>query len=232
MYGGLLLGLFFNLVVMVALLYRWLFLPLRPEQLLANHWINMGAFAIVAVSGVKLAALHLRSVPPGATAWSEIPIRPLVIFSWVLATWWVPVLLTAGFWRHALQRVPFLFKPPIGRWSLFSPSVYAMATTGLIAEFHLHALMWVPPTFIVLAGIAWITPDCGRLRALAHPRLASSRHATNFRCVTTLNARPAGASNSPMNPEYPDPWLAGAAGFDSAMSLPLLKGLRRINLSR
>ncbi len=165
LYGGLLLGFFFNVVVMVALLYRWLFLPMRPEQLLANNWINMGGFAIVVVAGLKLAALHGRSVPAGATAWSEIPIRPLVIFSWVVATWWVPILLAAGFWRHALQRVPFRYETPY--WALvFSPSVYALATAGLIAEHNLVALMWVPPAFAVFASIAWVALMVSFVRSL------------------------------------------------------------------
>lgn len=165
LYGGLLLGLFFNVVVMVALLYRWLFLPLRPEQLLANNWINMGGFAIVVVAGLKLAALHARSIPPGTAAWTEIPIRPLVIFSWVVATWWVPILLAAGFWRHALKRVPFRYDTPY--WALvFSPSVYALATAGLITELHLNALMWVPPAFVVFAAIAWVTLMIGFARSL------------------------------------------------------------------
>ncbi len=165
LYGGLLLGFFFNVVVMVALLYRWLFLPMRPEQLLANNWINMGGFAIVVVAGLKLAALHARSVPAGTASWSEIPIRPLVIFSWVVATWWVPILLAAGFWRHALQRVPFRYETPY--WALvFSPSVYALATAGLITELHLNALMWVPPAFAVFAAIAWIALMIGFARSL------------------------------------------------------------------
>ncbi len=155
LYGGLLFGLFLNLVVMVALLCRWLFLPVSAEQLHANSWINMGGFAIVAVAGLKLAALHARSVPPGTMGWTDIPLRPIVIFSWIVATWWLPVLLAIGIWRHAYKRVPFRYDTPY--WALvFSPSVYAIATAGLVADYHFDALIWVPPLFMVLAGVAWI----------------------------------------------------------------------------
>jgi tellurite resistance protein TehA-like permease len=166
LYGGLLLGLFFNIVVMVALLYRWLFLPLRAEQLLANNWINMGGFAIVVVAGLKLAALHARSVPVGAAPWTEIPLRPVIIFSWIVATWWLPILFAIGFWRHALKRVPLRYEP--SNWALvFSPSVYALATAGLISEYHFVALMWVPPAFVVFAGVAWILLMIGFVRSLS-----------------------------------------------------------------
>jgi tellurite resistance protein TehA-like permease len=165
LYGGLLLGLFFNVVVMAALLYRWLFFPLRPEQLHANNWINLGGFAIVAVAGMKLAALHARSVAPGGAVWTGIPIRPLVIFSWAVATWWLPILVAIGIWRHALQRLPLRYETPY--WALvFSPSVYALATAGLIVEYRFDALLWFPPLFVVFAVVAWVVLMTGFTRSL------------------------------------------------------------------
>ena len=93
--GGFLLGLLLNLLVLAAVLYRWLFVPMSADQLTASNWINMGGFAIIVVAGVKLASPRLE---------------PFIVLSWAIATWWLPLLFAAGVWRHALRNVPFRYE--------------------------------------------------------------------------------------------------------------------------
>lgn len=71
LFGGFLLGLLLNLLLLAAVLYRWLFLPTTAEHLVATNWINMGGFAIVVVAAVKLSS-------PRA--------EPFIVLSWAIAT--------------------------------------------------------------------------------------------------------------------------------------------------
>lgn len=148
--GGFLLGLLFNLIVLAALLYRWLFVPMKVEELVATNWINMGGFAIVVVAGVKLRAAGTD---------------PFIVLSWAIATWWVPILFAVGFWRHAVRRLPLRYETQF--WPVvFSPAVYAAATFHLAESFRLPSLHLVPPTFFAFAAAVWIALMIGLVRSV------------------------------------------------------------------
>ena len=147
--GGFLLGLFFNLLVMAAVLYRWIFFPMKADQLVATNWINMGAFAIIVVAGVKLKAPNLA---------------PLILLSWTMATWWLPILFAVGFWRHVLRRVPLRYDAQY--WPVvFSPVVYASATFHLAESFQLPSLHLIPPLFFGFAAAVWTALMVGLVRS-------------------------------------------------------------------
>jgi tellurite resistance protein TehA-like permease len=89
----------------------------------------MGAMAISTLVGALLTQ-RVASSPL-----SEL--RPFVegftIFFWATATWWIPMLLILGVWRHIIKRFPISYDPLY--WgAVFPLGVYAVATYRL-AEF-------------------------------------------------------------------------------------------------
>ncbi|MSR32917.1 MAG: C4-dicarboxylate ABC transporter, partial [Gemmataceae bacterium] len=107
--------------------YRILFLPLAPGDLTPPYWINMGAMAISTLAGIRLTFLADRS-PLVAEL---LPfIKGATLLFWATATWWIPVLLALGGWRHLKKKVPLGYDH--GYWSAVFPiGMYSVATRGV-----------------------------------------------------------------------------------------------------
>lgn len=51
-------------------------------------------------------------------------INSATLVGWAWATWWIPLLILFGIWKHGLHRVPPRYSPLL--WTLvFPPGVYA-----------------------------------------------------------------------------------------------------------
>ena len=77
------------------------------------YWINMGAVAITTLAGSSLLLQSDR--------WSFlVMLRPFLagftLFFWATATWWIPLLVILGVWRHLVRRFPLRYDPSIGAW--------------------------------------------------------------------------------------------------------------------
>jgi tellurite resistance protein TehA-like permease len=79
---------------------------------------------------------------------------------WTWATWWIPLLLSFGIWKHIVCRLPLNYTPAL--WSLVFPlGMYALASlrVSLAADFPAlqslsHAMLWI-------ALIAWAATASG-----------------------------------------------------------------------
>ena len=68
---------------------------------------------------------------------------------WAWATWWIPLLVLLGIWKHGVCRVPVTYTPMF--WSLVFPlGMYALASLrlSLAADF--------PPLRTLSLAMAWI----------------------------------------------------------------------------
>ena len=72
------LGGVFYFIIITLILYRWLFVPMMPEDLTPSYWINMGAAAITALAGAQL-ALSVGGYPVLAN-WRDFIIGQAVVF--------------------------------------------------------------------------------------------------------------------------------------------------------
>lgn len=144
--GGLL-----YLLIIPLLLYRLLFYPLPPEAMTPPHWIDMGAEAISAVAGATF-ILH-------AAEWTVLQqmlpvLSGLTLLFWATATWWIPLLVLIGVWRHVYRQMPFQYSTQY--WSLVFPlGTYAVCTLQLIKAIAVPLPSIVPMILFFLALMAW-----------------------------------------------------------------------------
>jgi tellurite resistance protein TehA-like permease len=155
-----LLGGAFYALLLIAIVYRWLFLPMRPDELTPAYWINMGAAAIATLAGTRLlpelgadpALLPVRDVVFGAT-----------LLFWSIASWWIPLLAALTLWRH-LSGARLVYR--LDNWSMVFPlGMYATASWRLSQAFDLPFVAVIPHVFVWVALAAWSLTFAGMLRA-------------------------------------------------------------------
>jgi tellurite resistance protein TehA-like permease len=152
---------------LIALIfYRIMFRPLTAAELSPPYWINMGAMAISTLGGVSLA-----SAARGSELLAELMpfLKGLTLMFWATATWWLPLLLMLGFWRHGVKRYPLTYDH--GYWgAVFPLGMYAVCTLRLAREFGFPFLTPLGEAFAWISLVAWSATAVGLVRRVARRR--------------------------------------------------------------
>lgn len=142
--------------------YRYTFFPFLPSDLMPPYWINMGAMAISTLAGTLLIANSslsplLQKLQPFLLGFT--------MFFWATATWWIPMLLILGFWRHVYKRFPLTYHPLY--WgAVFPLGMYTVCTFRLATVASAPFLLFLPRGLIFLALAAWAATFLGLVRQL------------------------------------------------------------------
>src|SRR5690606_33150272 len=104
--------------------------------------------------------------PAGSFLVELLPfIKTFTLFFWAFATWWMPLLVILGFWRHVLRRFPLAYDPQY--WGMVFPlGMYTACTVQLSRALALPFLLAVPRVFVLFALAAWLLTFIGMVRSL------------------------------------------------------------------
>jgi tellurite resistance protein TehA-like permease len=151
--------------------YRYTFFKFSPSDLMPPYWINMGAMAISTLAGTLLIANAagsplLQKLQPFLLG--------LTILFWATATWWIPMLVILGIWRHLYKKFPLTYSPLY--WgAVFPLGMYTVCTFRLSAVSETPFLMSIPRAFVLIAIAAWAVTFAGLILSLIRPFAARTR---------------------------------------------------------
>ncbi len=137
--------------MMSLIFYRYTFFRLAPADLAPPYWINMGAMAISTLAG----SLLVQNAARAPFLDSLLPfLKGFTILYWATGTWWIPMLLVLGVWRHGWKRFPLRYDPLY--WgAVFPLGMYAAATHQMAVAMSLDFLDFLPRIFLYAALAAW-----------------------------------------------------------------------------
>ncbi len=159
MLWGIGLGLYAIFVTLFA--YRVFFFDVGPDDITPLLWVVMGAAAISANAGSTL--ILTDSGLPFLQA-----MRPFMdgvaLIMWAWATWWIPLLLLFGIWKHGVCRVPITYTPML--WSLVFPlGMYALASLRLSLAADFAPLRAISQAMVWVSLAVWAATLAGLLVA-------------------------------------------------------------------
>lgn len=146
--------------IVSLIFYRYTFFTMQPSDLAPPYWINMGAVAISTLAGTFL----MGNAEDSPLLLSLLPfLKGLTLLFWATATWWIPMLVTLGVWRHGFRRYPLRYDPLY--WgAVFPLGMYTACTYRLSVAVEVPFIRWIPDYFVYIAVAAWGLTFLGLLR--------------------------------------------------------------------
>ena len=154
-------GVILYIFIIAGIFLRFCFMDMGAGESDPAYWINASAAASTALAGTALmgragASPLLDTLLPCVSG--------LTLFAWATASWWVPMLVLLGLWRHFVRHHPFTYVPTY--WSMVFPlGMYTTCTGALSDAYAVPELMAVPRVTIFFALAAWVATFAGLLRS-------------------------------------------------------------------
>jgi len=157
-----LLGCMLYIPLITLIFYRFTFVNVTTASLTPPYWINMGAVAITTLAGARL----IIAASEGSMLGDVTPfLKGFTLFFWAAGTWWIPLLLILGFWRHVYRRFPLRYDPQY--WGMVFPfGMYTVCTFQLSRALNFPPLLIIPRYFIYLALAGWLAVSFGLIYSL------------------------------------------------------------------
>ncbi len=175
-------GLVLYLLLVSLILLRWLTVPMTPETLGPPYWILMGATAITVLAGARILGLPAALPVTRATAGF---VEGFSFVLWAFGTWWIPLLIVLGLWRHVRRHWPLTYEPTL--WSVVFPlGMYSVATLSFGKAARLAFMEPLARFMLWVAVAAWVLVAAAFVARLArHPGQPASGAPTASATTTT-----------------------------------------------
>jgi tellurite resistance protein TehA-like permease len=168
-------GLVLYLLLVSLIWQRWLTVAMTPATLSPPYWILMGATGITVLAGSDI--LTLPATVPAITAITGF-IKATCFVFWSFGTWWIPLLIVLGLWRHVLRQWPLRYEPAL--WTVVFPiGMYGVATWSFGKADGLSFMEPLSRAVLWVAIAVWLLVAAAGLARLAR-RPASARSASDL----------------------------------------------------
>jgi tellurite resistance protein TehA-like permease len=166
-------GLVLYLLLVSLIMLRWLTVAMTPQTLGPPYWILMGATAITVLAGAKI--LNLPAALPAVRAMAGF-VEGFSYALWAFGTWWIPLLVVLGLWRHVRRHWPLTYEPTL--WSVVFPlGMYSVATLSFGKVAGLEFMKPLARFMLWVAVAAWAAVAAAFLVKLARRGRAGPRSA-------------------------------------------------------
>jgi tellurite resistance protein TehA-like permease len=146
------LGLIFYAIFVTLFCYRIFFKNMEASDYSPLMWVVMGAAAISANAGSNL-LLTAPIIPMLSELHSIVQMFSMMLWTW--ATWWIPLLVIIGLWKHVYNKVPLEYNPM--QWSIVFPlGMYTVATNNLALSAEFKPLLHLSSAMLWVAGFSWV----------------------------------------------------------------------------
>ncbi|HLI38709.1 MAG TPA: tellurite resistance/C4-dicarboxylate transporter family protein [Streptosporangiaceae bacterium] len=167
------IGVMLYVILIVIIFLRLMLIEVTPAEMGPAYWIAMGATAISVRAAAGILALRTPGSAPLLAG-----LRPflvgLSVVLWAFGSWWIPLLVLFGYWRHVRRRYPLAYEPRL--WSMVFPvGMYAVASATLgktpgLAFMLTIARGWVWAGVAAWASVLALMATAGAQAARAHRR--------------------------------------------------------------
>ncbi len=165
-------GCMFYIILITLIVYRMSFFKMKAEEFAPPYWINMGAVAITTLAGstIILNTHELNFIT------SILPfLKGFTLFFWVTGTWWIPLIVILGIWRHIFKQFPFKYHPQY--WGMVFPmGMYTVCTIKLSQALDVSFLMVIPSFFVYVAFVGWIIIATAMLYSILQDYIPKKNH--------------------------------------------------------
>jgi tellurite resistance protein TehA-like permease len=158
-------GIVLYLVLVAIILLRLMVVEVTPAEMGPAYWIAMGATAISvrAAAGILTLPERVGDFPVAALHSFVVGISVVL---WSFGTWWIPLLVLFGLWRHVLRRFPLSYEPRL--WSMVFPlGMYTVASYSLGRAAHFGFMVSIARVWVFVGVVAWVAVLALMLGALA-----------------------------------------------------------------
>jgi tellurite resistance protein TehA-like permease len=176
-------GLVLYLLLVSLILLHWLTVTMTPQTLTPPYWILMGATGIIVLAGARI--LSLPAAFPAVKAAAGF-VEGFSFTLWAFGTWWIPLLVVLGFWRHVRQHWPLTYEPSL--WSVVFPlGMYSVATLTFGKVTHLAFMEPLARFMLWVAVAAWLAVAAALVAKVATRSRTRGKGGRKIETVTVSN---------------------------------------------